>query len=127
MEKKPGYICQINYEIGNGRAVSVHCNFAEGAQPREMSAEMDKVFDALDHQRLKRLEIPAVKGKIDEQRERLRLERENIQKLTLKAQAGKLSTPERAQFDAASNNIQHFERLIPEGEQFLAELEAKAA
>lgn len=127
MEKKPGYICQINFEIGGGKQIGIHCNFPEGATSRDMSREMDTVFDALEHQRLKRLEIPAVRGKLDEQRERLRIEKENMQKLALRAQAGKLTTQERSQFDQSRGAIEHFEKIIPEGEAFLAELEAKAA
>lgn len=127
MEKKPGYICQINFELGSGKGMSVHCNFPEGATSREMSAEMDTVFDALEHQRLKRLEIPAVRGKLEEQRERIRVEKENMQKLTLRAQAGKLNSQEKSHFEQSLASIEHFEKMIPEGEAFLAELESKAA
>lgn len=127
MDKKPGYICQINYELGNGKGINVHCNFVEGATSREMSAEMDTVFEALEMQRLKRLEIPAVRGKLEEQRERLRVEKENLQKLTLRSQAGKLNSQEKSHFEQCRGNIEHFEKMIPEGEAFLAELEGKAA
>jgi hypothetical protein len=127
-ETKPvGYIFDTSYDLGNGKTVAIHGNFPVGFSAREMSAELDIVFDAMDHQRLKRLEIPAVRGKIEEQKNRLQEYKDEANKLVLKQQADRMTSAEKSAYESHLKNIEIFTEAIEEGEVFLADLEAKAA
>lgn len=123
-DKNVGYLFTLNFALGQDKNVSVNGNFAKEATPADMSAELDKVFEALDKQRIKRLELPAVEGTLNDQKDRLEQEKKSLAKLAGKS---KLTTAEQSQASQHHSTIERLEEVIPEGEIVLADLRKKAA
>jgi hypothetical protein len=126
--EKPGYIFQLSHQIGQASQLSVHGNFKEGASAEEMTAELDKVFAAIDMQDLKRMKIPTVEGEVRDQESRLAQLKQEMQKLSLRGQASKLGTAEKVQYEQHATNIDFLENTaIPRGKEILSELKKQAA
>jgi hypothetical protein len=123
MEAKPGYIFQAQHELGNGKQIAIHGNFAIGASVKDMFEEMDKVLDAMELQHTKRLKIPAIKGKLEEQKNALEQAEKDMGQYALKEQAGKLKGQEESQYRVLEKNISIYKEAIPEGEELLASVE----
>jgi hypothetical protein len=126
-EAKPGYIFQAQHELGNGKQIAIHGNFPVGASVKDMFDEMDKVLEAMELQHTKRLKIPAIKGKLEEQKHALEQAQKDIGQYSLKEQAGKLKGQEESQFRVLEKNISLYKEAIPEGEEFLKGVEKELA
>jgi len=123
-DKNVGYIYTLNFALGQDKNISINGNFDKGSTPSEMSAELDKVMEALEKQRIKRLELPTAEGALEDQKERLEQEKKELAKLAGKS---KLTTAEQSQASTHNSTIERLEEVIPKGEAFVAELRKKAA
>lgn len=126
-ERKPGYQFSCTIDLGQGKQTQVIGNFYQNADVGEMTTELDKVWLALDKQRIKRLELPTAQQALEDQKGKLDELKKEVGKLTLRQQAGKLSSAEKAQIDNHMATINRLEEVIPKGEEFVSELAKKAA
>lgn len=126
-ERKPGYQFSCTIDLGQGKQTQVIGNFYRDADVPEMTAELDKVWQALDKQRIKRLELPTAQQALSDQNDKLCELKTEVGKLSLKKQAGHLTSAEKSQMENHLATIQRLEEVIPRGEAFVAELERKAA
>ena len=123
-EKKVGYMFTVNYAVGQDKNIQIVGNFPEGADPEVMGAEMDKVFAAMERQRLLRLQIPTAREALEDQIERLEEEKK---KLADFASRPRLVGAAQTQAEQAKETIRRLEEVIPKGRAFVEELEKKAA
>lgn len=123
-DKKVGYMFTVNYAVGQDKNIQIVGNFPEGADPEVMGAEMDKVFQACEKQRVKRLELPTAQQALADQVDRLATEKAALAELSKKPKlVGAAETQHRQHLET----IRRLEEVIPKGESFVAELEKKAA
>ncbi len=120
--EKPGYLFQLAYELGSGKNLSVSGNFMSGSQAGDMVVEMDKVMDAMDFIRMKRLELPSAEGSLADQKLRLTAMRDEMAKLSEKERR---NTAESAQLQNVMTNIERTVENVMAGEEFLADLRQK--
>ena len=122
--KKVGYMFTVNYAVGTDKNIQVVGNFPEGADPECMGTELDKVFKAMDRQRLLRLQLPTAQEALSDQKERLEEEKKALAVLAAKPKlVGVAETYHKQHLET----IRRLEEVIPKGEAFVAELEKKAA
>lgn len=126
-EKKAGYLFQASMQIGEGIALTVSGNLAEGSGTNEMVEEMDKVLAALEKQNVKRMKLPAVNGALKDQKAALVRTKDQLEKLAFQEQGRKLTTAERAQLETCKTQIDGITAQIAKGEEILAALEKEAA
>lgn len=127
-EKKPGYLFQASMQIGEGIALTVSGNLAEGSSTNDMVGEMDKVLAALEKQNVKRMKIPAVKGALQDQKDALNKTVDQLEKLKYKDQSGeKLTSAEKAQMETCRTQISKITEQVTKGEEILSALEKEAA
>ena len=126
-DKKAGYLFQASMQIGEGIALSVSGNLAEGASSKEMVSEMDKVLEALEKQNIKRMKLPAVNGALKDQKAALVRTKDQLEKLHFQEQGRKLTTAERAQLETCKTQVDGITSQIEKGEEILAALEKEAA
>lgn len=123
-DKKVGYMFTVNYAVGQDKNIQIVGNFPEGADHETMGVEMDKVFQACEKQRVKRLELPTAQQALSDQIDRLTTEKAALAELAKKPKlVGALETQHRQHLET----IRRLEEVIPKGEAFVAELEKKAA
>lgn len=128
IEKKAGYLFQASMQIGEGIALSVSGNMAEGATSAEMISELDKVLVALEKQNLKRMKLPAVQGALKDQKDALDRTKKQFEELrALEQSRGKLKGAEGAQIATCKTHIERLTEQIEKGEEILAALEQEAA
>lgn len=126
-KKEVGYLFNAEYALGQDKRITVSGNFPLNATVEDMTTEMDKVFSALDKQRIKRLELPTARQALADQKDKLEELKKEVGKLSLKKQAGQLRTDEKSHLEGHTTTIARLEEIIPKGEEFVAELEKKAA
>ncbi len=87
-----------------------------------MVGEMDKVMDAMDFVRMKRMELPAAEGSLADQKMRLAAMRDEMAKLSEKERR---NTAETAQLQNVLTNIERTVENVLAGEEFISNLREK--
>lgn len=126
-EKKAGYLFQASMQIGEGIALTVSGNLAEGSSTNDMVSEMDKVLSALEKQNIKRMKLPAIKGALQDQEDALARTEDHLEKLKFQEQGRKLTSAEKAQLETCRTQIDKINEQVGKGKSILAALEKEAA
>lgn len=127
MSDKPGYLFQTSIQIGERMALTVSGNLPIDASPKEIESELDRIFNAMEKQELKRMKIPVVRGKLEEQKEAYEKAKKIYEELAFQEQGRKLSSAEKAQQDTSNKQIAFLAEAILRGQEYLDSLEKEAA
>lgn len=127
MSDKPGYLFQASLQIGERMALTVSGNLPIEATPKGIEAELDRIFNAMEQQELKRMKIPAVKGALMDQKDALEKTKKRFEELNFQEQGRKLTSTEKAQQDTCSKQISALKEQVEKGQEILDALEKEAA
>ena len=127
MSDKPGYLFQASLQIGERMALTVSGNLPLDANPHAIEKELDRIFNAMEKQELKRMKIPVVKGALMDQKDALEKTKKRFEELNFQEQGRKLNTTEKAQQDTCSKQINALKEQIDKGQEVLDALEKEAA
>lgn len=124
---KPGYLFQASIQIGEVMALSVSGNLPTGASPKEIEGELDRIFNAMEKQQLKRMKLPAIKGALKDQQDALERTKKKYEELSFQEQGRKLSNAEKAQHETCFKQIEAITEQVEKGQKILDEMEKEAA
>lgn len=127
MSDKPGYLFQTSIQIGERMALTVSGNLSLEATAKDIENELDRIFDAMEKQELKRLKIPTVKGALQDQKDALERTKKRFEELAFQEQGRKLNQAEKAQQDTCFKQIDTLKEQVAKGQEILDALEQKAA
>lgn len=126
-QTKPGYLFQASIQIGERIGLTVSGNLPIGATPKEIESELDRIFNALEKQDLKRMKLPAIKGALKDQQDALARTKKRYEELAFQEQGRKLSSADKAQQDTCEKQIRALSEQVEKGEEILAAMEKEAA
>jgi archaellum component FlaC len=126
-QAKPGYLFQASIQIGERIGLTVSGNLPVGAQPKEIETELDRIFNALEKQELKRMKIPAIKGALKDQQDALERTKKRYEELAFQEQARKLNQGEKAQQETCHTQIKTLTEQVAKGSEILEAMEKEAA
>lgn len=126
-QTKPGYLFQASIQIGERIGLTVSGNLPIGAEPKEIEVELDRIFNAMEKQELKRMKLPAVKGALADQKDALVRTKKRFEELAFQEQGRKLSSQDKAMQDTCEKQIRALTDQVEKGEEILAALEKEAA
>jgi len=127
MSDKPGYLFQASIQIGERMALTVSGNLPLEADQKKIEGELDRIFSAMEKQELKRMKIPVVRGKLEEQKEAYDKAKKIYEELAFQEQGRKLSSAEKSQQDTSNKQIAFLAEAIVKGQEYLDSLEKEAA
>lgn len=127
MSDKPGYLFQASIQIGERMALSVSGNMPFGADPKTIEGELDRIFNAMEKQELKRMKLPAIKGALMDQKDALGKTKKCYEELAFQEQARKLSNAEKAQQETCAKQIKMITEQVEKGQEILTAMEKEAA
>lgn len=127
MSDKPGYLFQTSIQIGERMALTVSGNLSLEATAKDIENELDRIFDAMEKQELKRLKIPTVKGALQDQKDALERTKKRFEELAFQEQGRKLNQAEKAQQETCFKQIDTLKDQVAKGQEILDALEQKAA
>ena len=112
MSDKPGYLFQTSIQIGERMALTVSGNLPLEASAKEIENELDRIFDAMEKQELKRMKLPAIKGALKDQEDALERTEQRYEELAFQEQGRKLNQAEKKiglSLRAAMEDLKHRE------------------
>lgn len=127
MSDKPGYLFQASVQIGERMALTISGNLPLDAEPKAIEGELDRIFNAMEKQELKRLKVPAIKGALKEQEDALMRTEKRYEELNFQGQGRKLNQAEKAQQETCFIQIGNLKDQVEKGREILAEMEKEAA
>lgn len=127
MSDKPGYLFQTSIQIGERMALTVSGNLPVEASAKDIENELDRIFNAMEKQELKRMKIPVVRGQLQEQKDAYDKAKKIYEELAFQEQGRKLSSAEKAQQDTSGKQIAFLKEAIVKGQEYLDSLEKEAA
>jgi archaellum component FlaC len=127
MSDKPGYLFQTSIQIGERMALTVSGNLSLDASAKEIENELDRIFEAMQKQEMKRMKIPAIKGALQDQKDALQRTEKRYEELAFQEQGRKLNNAEKAQQDTCFKQIETLKEQVEKGEEILAAMEKEAA
>lgn len=127
MNDKPGYLFQTSIQIGERMALTVSGNLPLDASSKDIEAELDRIFNAMEKQELKRMKLPAIKGALLDQKDALERTKKRYEELAFQEQARKLNNAEKAQQETCFKQIASLTEQVEKGEEILAVMEKEAA
>jgi archaellum component FlaC len=127
MSDKPGYLFQTSIQIGERMALTVSGNLPLDASAKEIENELDRIFDAMEKQELKRMKLPAIKGALQDQKDALERTEQRYEELAFQEQGRKLNQAEKAQQETCHKQISTLREQVSKGEEILAAMEKEAA
>jgi archaellum component FlaC len=127
MSDKPGYLFQASLQIGERMALTVSGNLPLDAQPKQIEAELDRVFNAMEKQELKRMKIPAIKGALMDQKNALENTKKRYEELCFQEQGRHLNTAEKTQKETCFKQIATLKEQVANGEEILEAAKKEAA
>lgn len=127
MSDKPGYLFQTSIQIGERMALTVSGNLPVDATAKDIEKELDRIFDAMQKQEMKRMKLPAIKGGLQDQKDALERTKKRYEELAFQEQGRKLTHAEKAQQDTCHKQIETLTEAIESGEKVLAAAEKEAA
>jgi hypothetical protein len=127
MSDKPGYLFQTSIQIGERMALTVSGNLPLDASNKDIETELDRIFDAMQKQELKRMKLPAIKGALADQKDALDRTKKRYEELNFQEQGRKLNHAEKAQQDTCFKQIETLTEQVEKGNEILAEMEKEAA
>lgn len=127
MSDKPGYLFQASVQIGERMALTISGNLPLDSEPKAIEQELDRIFNAMEKQELKRLKVPAIKGALKEQEDALKRTEKRYEELNFQAQGRKLNQAEKAQQETCFIQIGSLKDQVEKGREILAEMEKEAA
>lgn len=127
MSDKPGYLFQTSIQIGERMALTVSGNLPLDASAKEIETELDRIFNAMEKQEMKRMKLPAIKGALLDQKDALERTKKRYEELAFQEQGRKLNNAEKAQQDTCFKQIATLTEQVEKGEEILAAMEKEAA
>lgn len=126
-QAKVGYLFQASIQIGERIGLTVSGNLPTGAAPKEIETELDRIFNALEKQELKRMKLPAIKGALMDQKDALEKTKKRYEELAFQEQARKLNQAEKAQQETCFKQIGMLTEQVEKGTEILEAMEKEAA
>jgi|SRR6267154_1018434 len=127
MSDKPGYLFQASIQIGERMALTVSGNLPSDAEAKSVEAELDRIFNAMEKQELKRMKLPAIKGALMDQKDALERTKKRYEELAFQEQGRKLNNAEKAQQETCHKQIEKLTEDVQKGEEILQAMEKEAA
>lgn len=127
MSDKPGYLFQASIQIGERMSLTVSGNLPMNAEQKSIEVELDRIFNAMEKQELKRMKIPTVKGALKDQEDALDRTKKRYEELAFQEQGRKLNNAEKAQQDTCYKQIEAITAQVEKGHEILTALEKEAA
>lgn len=124
---KPGYVFQASVQIGERMALTVSGNLPMNADPKTIEHELDRIFNAMEKQELKRMKLPAIKGALADQKDALTNTKKRYDELAFQEQARKLNQAEKAQQETCFKQIAMLTEQVGKGQEILDAMEKEAA
>lgn len=126
-QTKPGYVFQASIQIGERMALTVSGNLPMAAEPKDIESELDRIFNAMEKQEMKRMKLPAIKGALMDQKDALARTKKRFEELAFQEQGRKLTSADKAQQDTCEKQIRALTEQVEKGEEILAAMEKEAA
>lgn len=127
MSDKPGYLFQTSIQIGERMALTVSGNLPLDASAKDIESELDRIFEAMQKQEMKRMKLPAIKGALADQKDALERTKKRYEELAFQEQGRKLTHAEKAQQDTCHKQIETLTEQVEKGEEILAAMVKEAA
>ena len=127
MSDKPGYLFQTSIQIGERMALTVSGNLPLEASAKDIENELDRIFNAMEKQELKRMKLPAIKGALKDQEDALERTEQRYEELAFQEQGRKLNQAEKAQQETCHKQIATLRDQVAKGREILEAMEKEAA